>query len=280
MPRQNKIILRNGTTTPSAGDFDIGEPAWDKTAGKLYVKNAAGSMVDIGAGGSSFTGGTLTNNLTVASGTTSLSPLTFQAGTNLTTAASGVFEYDGRAFYSTPADRGVSPSFITYRLNSDYAGSNSNTAQSFMGASPTLQANITYRFQASFRLLKTAGASSHTVGILFGGSCTVNNMYAILGWNRQSSTNADLAMSAFSEQTAYITTFNTNLVLTNAIATSSQVIVFCITGTVSVNTSGTFDMQYKLSAAPGGAYSTKAGSFIEIWPIGTGDANISVGSWA
>jgi hypothetical protein len=50
MPRNHNIILRQGTTTPSAANFDVGEPAWDKTAGKLYVKNAAGSMVEVGAG--------------------------------------------------------------------------------------------------------------------------------------------------------------------------------------------------------------------------------------
>lgn len=46
MPRQNKILIRNGTTAPSAGDFDIAEPAWDKTAGKFYIKNSAGTMVE------------------------------------------------------------------------------------------------------------------------------------------------------------------------------------------------------------------------------------------
>jgi hypothetical protein len=51
MPRQNKIVIRNGTTTPSAGDFDTAEPAWDATNGKLYIKDGAGSMVEIGAGG-------------------------------------------------------------------------------------------------------------------------------------------------------------------------------------------------------------------------------------
>ncbi len=51
MPRQNKILIRNGTTTPSAGDFDVAEPAWDKTNGKLYIKNAAGAMVEIAGGG-------------------------------------------------------------------------------------------------------------------------------------------------------------------------------------------------------------------------------------
>ena len=57
MPRQNKIIIRQGTTTPSAGDFDVSEPAWDKSAGKLYIKNAAGSMVEIGGGGAGVTDG-------------------------------------------------------------------------------------------------------------------------------------------------------------------------------------------------------------------------------
>lgn len=57
MPRQNKIIIRNGTTTPNAVDFDTAEPAWDKTAGKLYIKYGAGSMVEVGAGG----GGGLTH---------------------------------------------------------------------------------------------------------------------------------------------------------------------------------------------------------------------------
>lgn len=48
----NTILLRQGTTTPTAGSFAVGEPAWDKSAGKLYIKNAAGTMVEIGTGGS------------------------------------------------------------------------------------------------------------------------------------------------------------------------------------------------------------------------------------
>lgn len=44
----NTIRLRRGTTTPTAGSFVDGEPAWDSTNSKLYVKNTAGSMVQIG----------------------------------------------------------------------------------------------------------------------------------------------------------------------------------------------------------------------------------------
>jgi hypothetical protein len=47
----NTILLRRGSTTPSAGSFAVGEPAWDSTNGILYVKNAAGAMVQIGTGG-------------------------------------------------------------------------------------------------------------------------------------------------------------------------------------------------------------------------------------
>lgn len=51
MPRQNKILIRSGTTTPSAGDFDIAEPAWDKLGKKLYIKAEDGTMVEIAGGG-------------------------------------------------------------------------------------------------------------------------------------------------------------------------------------------------------------------------------------
>jgi hypothetical protein len=59
----NTILLRQGTTTPSSGSFSVGEPAWDKTAGKLYIKNAAGTMVEIGAGGGGGGGSSVGDNL-------------------------------------------------------------------------------------------------------------------------------------------------------------------------------------------------------------------------
>lgn len=58
MPRNHKITLRTGTTVPSGVDFDIGEPAWDTTAKKLYIKAGDNTMSEIGAGGGSVTIGT------------------------------------------------------------------------------------------------------------------------------------------------------------------------------------------------------------------------------
>jgi hypothetical protein len=58
MPRKTNIIIRNGTTVPSGADFNVGEPAWDKTAKKLYIKADDSTMAEIGAGGGSVTIGT------------------------------------------------------------------------------------------------------------------------------------------------------------------------------------------------------------------------------
>lgn len=69
MPRNHKILIRQGTAAPNAGDFEVAEPAWDKTNGKLYIKNAAGSMVEIagGGGGASVTIGTSAADILSAS---------------------------------------------------------------------------------------------------------------------------------------------------------------------------------------------------------------------
>lgn len=65
MPRTNKILIRSGTAAPSASDFATNEPAWDRTAKKLYIKAGDGTMVEIGAGSSS--GGGLVEYATTAS---------------------------------------------------------------------------------------------------------------------------------------------------------------------------------------------------------------------
>lgn len=54
MPRNHKITLRKGAAAPSPVDFDVAEPAWDKQAGKLYIKNENGDMVHVGKTAYSF----------------------------------------------------------------------------------------------------------------------------------------------------------------------------------------------------------------------------------
>ena len=83
----NTIRLRRGTGAPTASLFQIGEPAWDAANGVLYVKNNAGSMVQVGA--TSFLAGSATSpGVAVGSGTT-YSPGIYSPGTDALAIATG-----------------------------------------------------------------------------------------------------------------------------------------------------------------------------------------------
>jgi hypothetical protein len=270
----NTIRLRRGTAAPVASNFVVGEPAWDATNSNLYVKNTAGSMVLINSG-SSFTGGTLTNNLTLAAGTTSLSPLTFQSGTNLTSATAGAIEYDGKSIYATTSTshgRGLVQAANFYRLNADLAGTTATTAQKTFGVGITVAASTVYEFEYLFVLSKASGTTSHSISVNFGGTATINNAMHFV--NETSSNTTGLAAALLSA-TSMSTGLSYNMgTIANVSLTGMG------RGTVSINASGTLIPQYTLSANPGAAYSTLAGSYFAIWPIGAAGANTSVGAWA
>jgi hypothetical protein len=234
-----------------------------------------------GAAGGAFTGGTLTSNLTLVAGATGVSPLTFQSGTNLSTATAGAFEYDGKLFYSTPnatSGRGIGPSILEYRLESSFAGTVTASAQPIFNVGQTLIANTVYRFQAEFLLSKTASTTSHTMGLLFGGTATLNNIYYKAYETR--STVAVPGVGTGSLLPAHVTVA-TRAVLSGAITVSVFSVSYSLQGTISVNAGGTFIPQYQTSVAvTGGAYTTYIGSFFELWPIGASGSNTSVGSWA
>jgi hypothetical protein len=167
---------------------------------------------------------------------------------------------------------------LFYRLNADLAGANVNTVQSIFNVGATLAASTVYAFEAVYLLTKTAGATSHTVGFGFGGTATLNNILS-----RGEGTSDTVALPAAriaATQTSFATASAANLVVTAAIASATSYVNFRIAGTVSVNASGTFIPQYTLSAAPGGAYSTAAGSYIRLRPIGTAGSNSTQGTWS
>lgn len=194
----------------------------------------------------------------------------------LVTAAAGLTEYDGKALYFTPmsTQRGVIPSEQFFRRNSDLAGANNTSAQSVFGVGVSLSASTVYEFEIMYALQKTVGTTSHTISIGFGGTATFNNIAYLsqvaIGTTFISTDN----MKGSFIQTAAATTIS--------VAQTSATVAFeiILKGAVSVNAAGTFIPQYTLSAAPGGAYSTLAGSYMKIAPIGASGANISVGTWA
>lgn len=92
MPRNNKILIRSGTVAPTASDFAVGEPAFDKSAGKLYIKDSAGTMVDISASGTPGPAGADGADGADGANGVGLEPLVFSGSvdvpTNLTTGSS------------------------------------------------------------------------------------------------------------------------------------------------------------------------------------------------
>ena len=214
--------------------------------------------------------------LTLPAGTASNAPLTLQSGTNLTTAAAGAVEYDGKVLYSTPASRGISPSMMFYCLNSNLVGTQATTNQSVLGVRATLESSTVYAFEIGFTVTKTAGTTNHTFTFGYDGTATTNNFFQC-GFN----TFASGSPTLYSFDIAGLSSVATTEIFVGiAITSATYVRHYKIFGTISVNASGTFGPYYKLSAAPGGAYSVRAGSYMSIWPIGASGANTSVGPWA
>jgi hypothetical protein len=202
------------------------------------------------------------------------------ANTALSTASAGTLEYDGGELYFTPlsTQRGLVSSAQYFRLDSALVGSNVNTAQSILGVGVTLSSNTIYHFEGVYALSKTAGATSHTTSLLYGGTATINNVaYWLQSGSINTTTFTDTANGVSFQY--YIQTLSSFLV-NGAQAAATTCRLYKVNGTISVNTGGTLIPQYQLSAAPGGAYTTAIGSYFSIWPVGAAGSNVSIGTWA
>jgi hypothetical protein len=272
-------------TTITAGNSTNGAAAiTPDNTGILELKTGSGAgttALTLGTSQQSTFAGpvNLSNQLNLAAGTTTIAPVDFVAGTNLTTALAGAVEYDGRVFYATPqgTQRGVVRAAQFFRLNSTVVGSNVTTAQSVFGVGVTLSADTVYAFEAVYAFLKTAGATSHTFGLGFGGTATINNI-AYRPITTYSYTGLTTLATNTTGPTFVQTLSNTNI--QSGLASATVALHTTIHGTISVNAGGTLIPQYTLSVAPGGGYTTQIGSYFLIYPIGAAGANTSVGTWA
>ena len=160
-----------------------------------------------------------------------------------------------------------------YRLNSGYAGANATGAQSLFGVGVTLVGSTQYEFEVNVLLTKSAGTTAHSIAFGFGGTATLNNI------SYTSVANVATAVSVSNAAIYGYTTASASQV-TQATSTASIVAPIIIKGTVSINAGGTFIPQYTLSAAPGGAYTTTAGSYMKISPLSASGSATNIGSWA
>jgi hypothetical protein len=295
---QTFAVVGNGNTTyytlisgsnweSGIGTYSTSGPTLARTT--ILASSNAGSPITLSGTSTIFLTGPSSrsvlrdgsNILTLDAGTATVPPLDFQAGTNLTTALAGAVEYDGKVLYATPQgeQRGVVPGMQYYRLNAARAGANATGAQSFLGVGVTLSSNTVYAFEAYYPMSKTAGTTLHIVSLLFGGTATVNNIgYSVLSAGNSSSSfisNANMGISI-----TYMQVATASAITGNNFAVNPAILHAKISGTVSVNTGGTFIPQYQLSVAPGGAWTVALGAYFLIYPIGAAGANTAVGTWA
>jgi len=207
-----------------------------------------------------------------------MSILVLTSDTLSSPAAAGQFEYSSPVIVATPigTQRGIIPTQQYYRLDSALAGANATGAQSVFGVGVTLSASTVYEFEMLVPISKTAGTTAHTIALGFGGTATVNN----IAYDVTSHTDSAAFSSTAQTVTASFIQTASSSVITGSASTAFRSYVFVVKGTVSVNAGGTFIPQYTLSAAPGGAFSTVAGSFIRIAPVSASGSNTSVGAWA
>jgi hypothetical protein len=208
-----------------------------------------------------------------------MSILALTSDTLIGTPAAGNIEYSSPIFTGTTigTQRGIVPTQQYYRLNTALVGSNVSTAQSIFGVGVTLSASTVYEFEMIVAVSKSAGTTSHTFGVGFGGTASINNIGYRL--NVQNPSGTSFTVVAIADYEMFIQTAS-NTTITGAQTSANLFLSFVTKGTVSVSAGGTFIPQYTLSAAPGGAYTTAIGSYIRIAPIGASGSNTSVGAWA
>lgn len=230
-----------------------------------------GNVVTTGNVSAGFSNSRLRPNI----GTSTLAPVQFTAGDVLSSPAAGAFEYDGVVFYSTPtaSNRGLNPSVFLRIQDSNNTLTNNSSAQNVF-SSPSaisLNASTTYMFEAVYYITRSAGTTSHTLSTLFALSGTLSS----ITYTAETTSTTGNTLGAVSR---IYGTGATATVVTAANTSATENITVVLRGVIKTNSAGTLTPQIQYSAAPGGAPTVLANSYIRLIPIGS-SGTVSIGNW-
>jgi hypothetical protein len=127
-------------------------------------------------------------------------------------------------------------------------------------------------FEAVYYVTRSAGSTSHTLSTLFALSGTLTSMT----YTADTTSTSGNTLGAVSR---IYGTGATATVVTAASTSTTENITVVLKGIIKTNAGGTFTPQIQYSAAPGGAPTVLANSYIKLIPLGT-SAAASIGSWA
>lgn len=170
------------------------------------------------------------------------------------------------------AVRLVKTIFLT-TASADFTGTNVNTAQPIFNTTEdliTLPSLTSYLIEGSIHI-HTTGTTSHTLGLLFGGTATLTS----IGY-QVTATNA--ATEVLGAGATIWATAATIIVVSAALASATHHSI-TLTGIVRINAGGTFIPQYQWSAAPGVAGVTLKESYFKLTPVGS-NTMTAIGPWS
>jgi len=250
------------------------------SSGKQNTAISSATTTDIVA---SPTGGDLRNikYLAIRNKDSSLSvTVTVRYNQNATTfdirkvvlAAGDELHFDDGTWYVLTASS-VPPTLL-YALSADATGSNSNTAQPWFptSGSVTVAGNTLYRFEGILELIRSAGTTSHTTGLLFAGTATLTSLQYHADVNT-----GDTETTVTEARTGIRVSTNTTVKAASSLA--SEVISISVRGLIRINAAGTLTPQFIYSSAPGGAPTIKANSYFLMQSLGSGSLQ-QIGTWS
>lgn len=242
------------------------------TAGTLVASKAI--VVD---------GNKTVDQINIRAGNATIAPTTIAAGTNLTTAAAGSSEFDGKAFYDTAlaSSRQVRDNEQFACITTNYTMTDTASAQQALNASAngavTLAAATSYFFEAMYQLSNT-GTTSHTWGTLFAGTASFTSIdYTAMAYTGTTSGVTITALSALQIAIATV------VPVTAASTSATEFVTIILKGIMRINAGGTVIPQIKASAQPGASgtpgVTMLAGSYFRVWPVGLNTVAV-VGNWS
>jgi len=231
-------------------------------------------------------GGTAPNTgnfstVNLSAGTTTVAPLDFVTGTNLTTPAAGAWEYDGTAFYATPiaSNRAVNVAeHFVARTGTKTMTSNTSLQAIFSGGTGgltsgalTVGASTSYFFEMSINV-SAMSATSGNMGFSIVGAGTAT--FTSAAWHAFGLDATTQTIAAAAGTTWQSTAGATGNIITAAVGTAASAIV---KGIFRINGAGTIIPSIQLTN--GSAAVIGVNTWFKCYPVGTNTV-ISVGNWA
>lgn len=177
---------------------------------------------------------------------------------------------------STGGSQLVTGSIPIFSKNTaDFVGTNVNTAQPWLQAANdtfTVSASTGYKFRGVFSMIRAAGVTSHTIGLLFGGTATFTNIGYL-------ATSTSSTGNIITPESSIWIAVSTTIVVTAASIVATENNNITIEGFMNINGAGTIIPQFIFSAAPGGTPTIARNSFFSMIPCGSDTVGFA-GLWS